>query len=83
MAGQAVQELALVSALNVSAKHAVGVPPFAPVYPAFAMHAVLADDAVAPPVAELVGQAVHATEDRAVALKLPAAQAATSLPWPV
>ena len=49
-----------VSALTVSAAHAVGVPPSGPVYPAFATHAVTAVEPVKPPVAELGGQSEHA-----------------------
>ena len=50
---------ALVSALKVSAGQAAGVPPFEPVYPAFAKHAVAAVEPVAPPGAELAGQSVQ------------------------
>ena len=61
--GQPVHTSAPVAALNVSAAHATGVPPFAPVYPAFATQAVLADDPVAATVPELDVHAVHGAED--------------------
>ena len=48
--GQPVHTSAPVAALNVSAAHATGVPPFAPVYPADATQAVFAVAALLDPV---------------------------------
>ena len=56
--GYLVQAPSPEASLNVSAGHAVGVPPSGPVYPGFATHAV---EPVAPPVAKLVGQ-LHVQE---------------------
>ena len=62
-----------VAALNVPAKHAVGVRPLGPEYPSFATQSVAAVEPVAPPVAELEGQPVHLASPVA-ALNVPAEQ---------
>ena len=63
--------------------HLAGVPPFGPVYPAAATQAELAVEPVAAPVPELVGQAVQATADVVVALKVSVAQGVTEPAEPV
>ena len=57
-----------VSALKVFAAHAVGVPPFEPVYPLSVTQAVTAVEPMMPPVAELGGQPVHPASAGAAAL---------------
>jgi hypothetical protein len=61
-----------VAALKVSAAHAVGTPPFGPVYPAAAIQSVLAVEPV-PVVPELLGHAEHAAAPEA-ALNFPVPQ---------
>ena len=60
LSGQAVQAALPVAALKAFAAQAVNAPPSGPVYPAFAKQAVKAVEPIAPPVAELEGQPVHA-----------------------
>ena len=62
------------AALNVSAAHAVGVPPSSPVYPAVATQALITIEPVAASVPELFGQSEHAAAPMA-ALKVSAAHA--------
>ena len=57
-----------VSALKVFAAHAIGVPPFEPVYPLSVTQAVAAVEPRMPPVAELGGQPVHPASAGAAAL---------------
>ena len=52
LVAQVVQVAAPVEVLYVFAEHAVKAPPFGPVYPAIATHAVTAVEPVAPPVVE-------------------------------
>ena len=83
LSGQSEHAAAPVASLKWSAEQAVGVPPSAPVYPAFATHAVAVVEPVTPPVAELAGQPTHAEEEAAAALYLPISHAETLLPLPV
>ena len=69
-------------ALNVPAAQAATLEPD-PVYPAAATQTVMAVEPVAAPVPELVGQAVQATADAVVALKVSAAQGVTEPAEPV
>jgi hypothetical protein len=71
--GQPLQSASPVEALKVSAKHAVGVLPFAPVYPLFAAQAVTAAEPVTAPVAELDGQPLQSASP-VEALKVSAGQ---------
>ena len=59
LAGQPEHAASPVSALYVPTEQGVGVPPFEPVYPAFAAHAVTAVEPVVTPVNELAGQPVQ------------------------
>ena len=79
LAGQPVHAASPVAVLKNAAGQAVRVPPFEPVYPAFATQAVTAVEAVETPVAEFVGQAVHAASP-AAALYSPAIEQAIGVP---
>ena len=74
LGGQPVQDAEPVSPLYAPAEQAAGVLPSGPVYPAFATQAVIAVEPAAAPVAELVGQPVHAASPVS-ALYVPAKQA--------